>query len=380
MPRQREIAPGFFHNEDLHALGPHHALFFAGLWGWADREGRIEDRPRRLRAEILPYYPDVDGEKLMADLARAGFVKRYEAEGVRLVWVVNFGDYQHPHPREIESVLPEHPDDTEPDYVRPPKYGGPENGKGPQLLRKERATCQQPASNLPASEQQGTSRAFSSLPSGSKETHTRAREPSSSPQPAQDVDQGQPQPRRPQPPLTGQEAPPGTPATRPANGQDPGQAPPPPAPTRPGASDCGYDELRAEWLALQARPGVTVAAWDDLMPNGKRLLFEGMARAQPRAFWRGVMDAIAEQPSLQGRGRDGWVISPDFLLDRKEEGNVGRILARHWRRGAGPAGGAGSGRARDPTRGIVPANSIDPKKYRNEAASLPVPTDEEVEF
>ena len=30
-------------------------LLFVGLWTIADRNGRLEDRPKRIRAELFPY-------------------------------------------------------------------------------------------------------------------------------------------------------------------------------------------------------------------------------------------------------------------------------------------------------------------------------------
>ncbi len=55
MARTRQISPKFFKHEDLCALSPLHRLLFEGMWCEADREGRLEDRPRRLKAEILPF-------------------------------------------------------------------------------------------------------------------------------------------------------------------------------------------------------------------------------------------------------------------------------------------------------------------------------------
>lgn len=106
MARKRNIAPGFFKNEDLGECAPLARLLFAGLWCWADRLGRVEDRPKRLRAEILPY-DQADGEVLVAELAQHGFVKRYEAAGVRVLQIVNFDRFQDPHPREAASLLPD---------------------------------------------------------------------------------------------------------------------------------------------------------------------------------------------------------------------------------------------------------------------------------
>ena len=50
MARARNIKPGFFANENLAECDPLARLLFAGLWCLADREGRLEDRPKRIAA------------------------------------------------------------------------------------------------------------------------------------------------------------------------------------------------------------------------------------------------------------------------------------------------------------------------------------------
>ncbi len=105
MPRARNIKPGFMRNEDLGECEPLARLFFAGLWMWADKAGRIEDRPKRLRAEILPY-DNCDGESLVSQLAARGFVIRYEVNGQRYLQVTNFSKHQNPHIHETKSTLP----------------------------------------------------------------------------------------------------------------------------------------------------------------------------------------------------------------------------------------------------------------------------------
>ncbi|MBP2655706.1 MAG: DnaD-like protein [Firmicutes bacterium] len=105
MPRKRDIKPGFFKNEDLGELPPLARLFFAGLWCWADREGRFEDRPKKLRADILAY-DNCDGEELMQLLADRRFVIRYEVDGIRYGQINNFADHQSPHPNEAASAIP----------------------------------------------------------------------------------------------------------------------------------------------------------------------------------------------------------------------------------------------------------------------------------
>lgn len=106
MARKRSIEPGFFKNEDLGECSPLARLLFAGMWCWADREGRLEDRPRRLAAEILPYDRVEDAEALVGQLAERGFIERYEVNGKKLLQISTFGAHQDPHPRETPSDLP----------------------------------------------------------------------------------------------------------------------------------------------------------------------------------------------------------------------------------------------------------------------------------
>lgn len=73
MPRKRDLKPGFFKNEALAELPPLTRMFFAGLWCWADREGRLEDRPKKLKGEILPY-DDFDADAALDELERAGLI------------------------------------------------------------------------------------------------------------------------------------------------------------------------------------------------------------------------------------------------------------------------------------------------------------------
>ena len=51
MARARNIKPGFFLNEELGVLPPLVRILFAGLWCIADRDGRLEDRPKRIKME-----------------------------------------------------------------------------------------------------------------------------------------------------------------------------------------------------------------------------------------------------------------------------------------------------------------------------------------
>jgi hypothetical protein len=106
--RARNIKPGFFQNEELAVLLPITRLLFAGLWCLADREGRLEDRARRIRAEVFPYEhgDSLDIHRELTALEQAGFVRRHTVRGLRLIDIPNFKKHQSPHHTERASRLP----------------------------------------------------------------------------------------------------------------------------------------------------------------------------------------------------------------------------------------------------------------------------------
>jgi hypothetical protein len=108
MARARNIKPGFFTNDDLAALQPLARLLFAGLWCIADREGRLEDRPAKIKAEVLPY-DQCDAEELLQQLTAKRFLTRYESHGTKYIQINNFERHQSPHPKEAKSVIPKPP-------------------------------------------------------------------------------------------------------------------------------------------------------------------------------------------------------------------------------------------------------------------------------
>lgn len=120
MARIRTIKPGFFKNEDIAALPAMIRLLFIGLWTQADRAGRMEDRPRRLKAEIFPY-DSFDIEKGLNELQNAGFILRYKVNvnvsdrvlapeqpvtELALIQINNFSKHQQPNVKEVNSTLP----------------------------------------------------------------------------------------------------------------------------------------------------------------------------------------------------------------------------------------------------------------------------------
>lgn len=110
--RSRNIKPGFFKNELLGTEDPFVSLTFAGLWCIADREGILEDRPIRIKAEIFPYRENFDINRYLTVLERLKFILRYEVNGNKYIKVVNFEKHQHPHKTEKASEYP-HPPTTQ---------------------------------------------------------------------------------------------------------------------------------------------------------------------------------------------------------------------------------------------------------------------------
>lgn len=106
MARARNIKPGLFSNELLVELPAFDRLAFIGLWCLADREGRLEDRVKRIKIELFPC-DDYDVDAGLARLAAAGFISRYQVSGFSVIEIVNFQKHQSPHGTEKDSTLPD---------------------------------------------------------------------------------------------------------------------------------------------------------------------------------------------------------------------------------------------------------------------------------
>lgn len=113
MARMRSLKPDFFKDEDLATLPFEARILFEGLWCYADREGRLEDRPKYLKVEIFPY-DNVDIEKLLNMLESPKiegrddkvFIRRYCVDGKKYIDIPEFLKHQSPHKTEKESLFP----------------------------------------------------------------------------------------------------------------------------------------------------------------------------------------------------------------------------------------------------------------------------------
>lgn len=103
--RARNVKPSFFQNEQLAELPFEARLLFVGLWCLADREGRLEDRPKRIKMHVFPADM-LDVEPLLTGLEEQGLIDRYEVHGIRCISIPNFAKHQRPHANEAPSVLP----------------------------------------------------------------------------------------------------------------------------------------------------------------------------------------------------------------------------------------------------------------------------------
>lgn len=105
MARSRNIKPGFFTNDELAECHPLGRLLFAGLWTIADKEGRLDDRPKKIKAMLLPF-DEADCDALLQQLNDHKFIIRYRVNGECYIQISNWKKHQNPHCKEAASDIP----------------------------------------------------------------------------------------------------------------------------------------------------------------------------------------------------------------------------------------------------------------------------------
>ena len=93
-------------DEDVVGLSWQGRLVWAYLPCYADREGRLDDKPASLRMEMLPDNPEVDLDEMFNEFQRLGFITRYQVGGKSYVQIKSWSRYQKPYPREPASSRP----------------------------------------------------------------------------------------------------------------------------------------------------------------------------------------------------------------------------------------------------------------------------------
>ena len=100
MARARNIKPSFFTHDELANNDPLGRLLFIGLWTIADHKGDLEWRPKRVKAQLLPY-DECNIELLAINLEKTGFIRFYSVNGCDYIHIVNFCRHQNPHKNEV---------------------------------------------------------------------------------------------------------------------------------------------------------------------------------------------------------------------------------------------------------------------------------------
>lgn len=112
MGRIRTIKPEAFLDEELWDAEIETGLplfrAFTGLWTQADREGRFQWRPRKLKAAILPYW-EGDFSRVLDALTTRRFVVKYASNDDVFGWVRTFTKHQIVNNREVASEIPPPP-------------------------------------------------------------------------------------------------------------------------------------------------------------------------------------------------------------------------------------------------------------------------------
>src|SRR5688572_12127137 len=107
MPRIRSTKPSFFRHEKLQELELKYPnakvmLFFSGIWGLCDNQGRFEWRPKQMKLDILPFIP-YDPEETLSILTAHGFIEKYSHEGQLYGHVFNLKKHQRFTGKEVKE-------------------------------------------------------------------------------------------------------------------------------------------------------------------------------------------------------------------------------------------------------------------------------------
>jgi hypothetical protein len=108
MARARNIKPGFFESDQLGEVSFCARLLFIAMWQLADRCGRLERRPAKLRAYAFRYdaLSVADVDKMLAELERASLIVLTDADGLDIIEIPTFAKHQTPHPKEPSLYEP----------------------------------------------------------------------------------------------------------------------------------------------------------------------------------------------------------------------------------------------------------------------------------
>lgn len=128
MARIRTIKPDAFASDSLSQVPIRARWTFAGLWTFADDDGRARADARLIKAYVYPLDDDLTARDVEADLEaleQVGCIRRYEAGGKRYLCMPGWSDHQKiSHP--AKSKIPPPPESS----GNPPEPSGSFSGPG----------------------------------------------------------------------------------------------------------------------------------------------------------------------------------------------------------------------------------------------------------
>jgi hypothetical protein len=119
MPRIRSVKPETWSDRKLaRSLSRDARLLYIALWNFADEHGRVQGDPRYVKGQCFPYDDDLDDAAigtLLDQLAAAGRIIPYVADGDPYIWLPKLAKHQRLEAAKVPSRLPSLADaDSEP--------------------------------------------------------------------------------------------------------------------------------------------------------------------------------------------------------------------------------------------------------------------------
>jgi len=110
--RIRSVKPEFWTDRKLARLSRDARLLYIALWNQADEWCRVHGDARYVKGHCLPYDDDLSLgaiDRILDELAAAGHLQRYEADGDPYLFLPKMGRHQRLEPNKVPSRLPEPP-------------------------------------------------------------------------------------------------------------------------------------------------------------------------------------------------------------------------------------------------------------------------------
>jgi hypothetical protein len=128
--RIRTIKPEFWVDEKVVECSAFARLLFIGLWNFADDDGRMEYREKKIKMQIFPS-DTLDISELIGELRRENLIEVYTVDNKQYLQICGFCKHQKVDKRSASK----HPSPPDPaDFPRVPPTEGIKEGKGKDTL------------------------------------------------------------------------------------------------------------------------------------------------------------------------------------------------------------------------------------------------------